>query len=85
MGSRHDYTISGMIFLLFDSGSGVLDCIWKRNFMEIRDGFCVVTARFCCKAMCIVTSKPNICHILVLKRNIQHVRVSLAHFAVEKK
>ena len=33
-GSRHEYDVNGRIVAFFGSGSGVVDCDWRRNFFK---------------------------------------------------
>ena len=44
--------------------------------------FFVVATRLSCETMCTVTAKQQNCRFLVLKRKIQNVAASFAHFTV---
>ena len=44
----------------------------------------VVATRLCCKTMCTVTAKQQICRFLLLKRNIQNVAAGFALFTLEE-
>ena len=83
MGCRHGYAINGLPSAFFDSGSDVLGCDWRWNFIKNGDGFFfVVTTRRSSKTMCTITTKQQNCQFLVLKRKIQNVAAGFALFTV---
>ena len=86
MRCRHDYAINGKTSAFFGSGSDVLGCEWRRNFIPKGDGFSFSQSRLVplAKKMCTITAKQNNCRFLVHKRNIQNVAAGFGLFTVKK-
>ena len=86
MRCRHDCAINGIISGFFGSGSDVLGCDWRRNFIKSGDGFLffVAATRLCCKTMCTVTTKQHNCRHRATKAKFKTWQQAL-HFLQSKK
>ena len=74
--SSHNWTG----FCFFGSGSGVLDCDWRRFFFRNGDGFWFSLSRLAFSTKQFVQSPPKKIGFLFVERNFQNVAV---HFALQ--
>ena len=82
MGALHVYAIFGMILSFSALGSVVVDCDWRRNFLNKADVFFVVATHLFCKSKGAISTKKSQCRLLFLENNFKHMTAGFALFTV---